>query len=160
MKSVSAGIQKLALTELLRLEKGETLTVDGEAIHLADVEVRRGPKDNNPNLATHQVVSIEVDPTVTPEQVREGLAREVMRKVQAARKSADFQMDDRIALEIACDGALKEAIEHHQGLLVSETLSSSFKLLPLSGDPAGSHTESVDIDGDQLKLGLRALPRS
>lgn len=160
MKSVSAGIQKLALTELLRLEKGETLTVDGETIQLADVEIRRGPKDNNPNLATHQVVSIEVDPTVTPEQVREGLAREVMRKVQAARKSADFQMDDRIALEIACDGALKEAIEHHQGLLVSETLSSNFKLLPLSGDPAGSHTESVDIDGDQLKLGLRALPRS
>lgn len=160
MKSIAAAIQKLSLADLLRLEHGETLSVEGEAITLADVEIRRAPKDNNPNLATHQIVSIEVDPTVTPEQVREGLAREVMRKVQAARKSADFQMDDRIQLEIACDGALREAVEHHRDMILGETLTKDFKLLPLTADPSGAHTESVDIDGDSLKIGVRALPRS
>lgn len=159
MKSVGAGIQKLALADLLRLERGETLQVDGEDIQLSDVEIRRAPKDNNPNLATHQIVSIEVDPTVTPEQVREGLAREVMRKIQAARKSADFQMDDRIQLEIACEGPLREAVEFHREMILSETLTKDFKLLPLAQDPTGAHTESIDIDGDGLKIGVRALPR-
>ncbi|RYZ69495.1 MAG: isoleucine--tRNA ligase, partial [Proteobacteria bacterium] len=43
MKSVSAAIMKLPLSEILKLEKGETLTVDGEEIQLSDVEIRRAP---------------------------------------------------------------------------------------------------------------------
>lgn len=160
MKAVGAGIQKLPLASLLELEKGGTVVVEGESIQLSDVEIRRGPKDNNPNLATHQIVSIEVDPTVTPEQIREGLAREVMRKIQAARKTADFQMDDRISLEIACDGALKEAIEHHQSMILSETLTKNFKLVALADQPAGQHIETLDIDGDGIKIAVTPLPRN
>lgn len=159
MKSVGAAIQKLELQSLLRLEKGETLKVEGEDIQLSDVEIRRAPKEGHANLATHQIVSIEVDPTVTPEQEREGLAREVMRKIQAARKAADFQMDDRIRLEIACDGAVREAIEAHRDMILGETLTQDFALLPLSNATNGVHIEETDIDGANLKLGLTALPR-
>lgn len=160
MKAVGAAIQKLTLEQLLKLEKGEILVVEGENIELADVEIRRAPKDNNPNLATHQVVSIEVDPTVTPEQIKEGLAREIMRKIQAARKSADFKLDDRISLQLAAEGELRAAIEAFESMIKAETLTKDFVLLPIAQDPQGSYTEVIDLDGETLKIGVRALPRT
>ncbi|MDG0816331.1 isoleucine--tRNA ligase [Bdellovibrio svalbardensis] len=159
MKAVGAGIQKLSLESLLKLEKGETVLVEGEEIQLSDVEIRRGPKGDNANISTHQIVSIEVDPTVTPEQEREGLAREIMRKIQVARKTADFQMDDKITLEIACDGALLEALNAHKEMIVSETLTKNLNVLALSAEPTGKHTEISDIDGNVIKIGVVALPR-
>ncbi len=160
MKAVGAGIQKLDLASLLRLEGGQTVMVEGEEIQLSDVEIRRAPKGDNPDLSTHQIVSIQVDPTVTPEQEREGLAREIMRKIQVARKTADFQMDDKITLEIACDGALLEALEAHKEMIVSETLTAKLNILAVSAEPQGKHSEVSDIDGQAIKIGVTAVPRS
>ena len=160
MKAVGAGIQALGLEGILKLEAGESVQVEGESIMLSDVEIRRAPKGDNGNLSVHQVVSIEVDPTVTPEQEREGLSREIMRKIQSARKSADFRLDDKIHLQIACDGALLEALQAHQGAVVAETLTQKFELLPLSSEVSGVFTETSDIDGMVLKVGVTALPRA
>ncbi len=159
MKTVSAAIQNLSLENIIKLEKGETLKVDGEDITLADVEIRRAAKGDNADLSVHQVVSIEVDPTVTPEQEREGLAREVMRKIQIARKSADFKLDDKIELQIHCTGKMLEAVKAHEKELVSETLTANLKFLDAGVDPQGHHTEVSDIDGEVLKLGVTALKR-
>jgi len=156
MKTVAAGIQKLQLADLLKLEAGQTLIVEQEAITMADVEIRRAPRGSNQNLATHQLVSIEVDPTVTEEQIREGLSREVLRKIQAARKNADFILDDRISIEMHCAGALKEAVELHLETVKKESLCVQFKW---TETPSGKHVEETEIDGEILKLGLTALPR-
>ncbi len=159
MKVVAAGIQKLTLDQIVKLEKGGILVIESEEIGLSEVEIRRSAKGDNPNLTTHQIVSIEVDPTVTPEQEREGLAREVMRKIQAARKSADFKLDDKIILEIACSPVLAEAVKAHQDTLVTETLTKKFSLLATTEAPKGFYVEEVDIDGEILKIGVTALPR-
>lgn len=157
MKVVAAGIQKLNLADILKLEKGDVLKVEGEDITLAEVEIRRSAKGDNPNLTTHQIVSIEVDPTVTPAQEREGLAREVMRKVQAARKAADFKLNDKIKLEIACGGSLEAAVKEHQNTLIAETLTADFKLISVDKSVSGKHVEQLDIDGEVLKIGVTAL---
>jgi isoleucyl-tRNA synthetase len=159
MKAVAAGIQALKLDQIIQLEKGESVIAEGEEITLAEVEIRRSAKGENPNLTTHQIVSIEVDPTVTPEQEREGLAREVMRKVQQTRKNAQFKLDDKIHLEIACSQALMEAVKEHQATLVTETLTKVFKLMPYTESPQGIHVEEIDLDGESLKIGVTALPR-
>ncbi len=159
MKSVGAGIMALSLENILKLEAGGAVVVDGEEITLADVEIRRAPKGDNANLSVHQVVSIEVDPTVTPEQEREGLAREIMRKIQQARKTADFQMDDKITLEIACDGLLLEALNAHKEMITGETLTKNLNILAVSAEPKGKHTETSDIDGQVIKIGVMNLPR-
>jgi isoleucyl-tRNA synthetase len=160
MKTVAAGIQKLSLAQLLELEGGKVLTIEGEEIGQADVEIRRGPKGENPNLSTHQVVSIELDPTVTPEQEREGLAREVMRKVQMARKAADFQLDDRITLEIACGGPLREAAEAHREMIAAETLAKQLKFSDAGAELKSHYTETFDIDGESLKVGVTVVART
>lgn len=156
MKQVAAGIQKMSLQDILKLEAGESVMVEGEAIVISEVEIRRAPKGTQPNLSTSQLVSIELDPTVTEEQIREGLAREIIRKIQQARKAADFNLDDRIALEISATGALRTAAETHQQMIQDETLASKFTL---TDAPHGKHTEEYDIDGDSLKIGVTALPR-
>lgn len=160
MKAVGGGIQKLTLESILKLETGGTVPVEGEDIQLSDVEIRRAPKGDNANLAVHQVVSIEVDPTVTPEQEQEGLAREIMRKIQVARKTADFQMDDKIRLEIACEGILLLALNAHKDMLVAETLTQDLHVLPLSGAPQGHYVDIGEIDGEAIKIGVTALPRA
>ncbi|WP_374033032.1 class I tRNA ligase family protein [Bdellovibrio bacteriovorus] len=159
MKAVGAGIMSLSLENILKLEGGGTVVIEGEEISLSDVEIRRAPKGDNANLSVHQIVSIEVDPTVTPEQEREGLAREIMRKIQVARKTADFQMDDKITLEIACDGALLEALNAHKDMITGETLTKNLNILALTAEPNGKHTETSDIDGQTIKIGVTNLPR-
>jgi isoleucyl-tRNA synthetase len=159
MKQVGGAIMKLPLTDILKLERGETLTVEGEAILLSDVEIRRAPRAGADNLAVHQNVSIEVDPTVTAEQEQEGLAREVMRKIQMARKSADFQMDDRISLEIAAGTEIRSAIETHKKMLLSETLTGEFNLLDETSTPSGFFVDTSDIDGLSIKVGVTVIAR-
>jgi isoleucyl-tRNA synthetase len=155
MKPVAAKIQALPLADILKLELGETLTLEGAEISFEDVEIRRAPKAGNERVTVHQRVSIDIDPTVTPAQVREGLAREVIRKVQQARKNARFNLDDRIRLELACSGEWKEAVEAHKDMIQEATLTKEFAL---SEKPAGKHTETVDLDeGATLAIGITQL---
>jgi isoleucyl-tRNA synthetase len=154
MKTVAAAIQKLSPADIVRLENGESLEVAGESIALADLEIRRAPKDSSPNLAVHALVSIELDPTVTPEQEQEGLAREIIRKIQAARKSADFNLDDRIEIQVFCDGALEKAARAYQDRIQKETLCKNWIW---SSIPQGHHIEESEVDGDKIKLALTAL---
>ncbi len=156
MKSVANGIQALTAKEIQELEKGKEITLEGEKISIADVEIRRAPKGGNENLTVHQVVSIEVDPTVTPTQIQEGLAREIARKIQAARKNAKFNLDDRIRLEIHCIGDYRVAFDKHKDMIMRETLSLECEW---KDSPSGAHVEKVDLDGDFITLGVKVLNR-
>jgi len=158
MKAVAARIQALGLEDLLKLERGETLTIEGESISNSDLEIRRAPKTQNTNLSVHQLVSIEIDPTVTEEQEREGLAREVLRKVQQARKNADFQLDNRIRLELSCSTeCLTAAVKAHEEMIRKEALALEFVVLSSGESPIGQHTESAEIDDLQVKIGVTVL---
>jgi isoleucyl-tRNA synthetase len=156
MKAVAAAIQKLGVEDIVRLERGDTLTVCDATITLADVEIRRTSKKDHPNVVSSQLVSIEVDPTVGREQTLEGLAREIIRKVQQARKNADFILDDRIRLELGCPADLVEAAQFHQAMIQRETLAVEFQL---TETPTGKHVESVDMDEGKIIIGVTALRR-
>ncbi|WP_428262502.1 isoleucine--tRNA ligase [Haliangium sp.] len=155
MKDVARAIAAFTATEIAALEQGETLEVAGESITIEDVEIRRAPREEAVGdwaLSAHQMISIELDPTVTAEQEREGTGREIIRRVQMARKSADLALSDRIALELRCAGALREAAEAHLDDIRGETLASSLRLVDAA--PAGAFTQEADIDGAALGIGF------
>lgn len=154
MKTVAAEIAKFTPEMLDKLEMGECVEAAGEKITMSDVEIRRAPKEGHTNLLSSAWVSIELDSTVTEEQVLEGLSREVIRKVQQARKNADFQLDDRISLELHCEGDMKKAVELHGKRIQDETLSLSLKL---AESPSGEHSETFDVDGDIIKVGVKRV---
>jgi isoleucyl-tRNA synthetase len=151
MKPVAAAIQALTVADIVALEAGKTLELAGEPIGLDDVEIRRAARDASEALASDQLISIALDPTVTDDQIREGLGREVIRRIQLARKTAGLNLDDRIDVQLACDAELRGAIETHHGAIRDATLSAALAIVDA---PAGTFLEAAEIDGRRLTIGL------
>ena len=69
---------------------------------------------------------VVLDATVTPELAREGLARDLVRAVQQARKDAGLEVSDRIPLTVTGSEAVLDATIAHRDLIVAETLATQF----------------------------------
>jgi isoleucyl-tRNA synthetase len=69
-----------------------------------------------------------LDTQITPELAAEGLARDVVRAVQAARKSAGLDVSDRIRLTLGVDAAAEAAVEAHRDLIMGETLTLNLEV--------------------------------
>ncbi|QEO09723.1 isoleucine--tRNA ligase [Protaetiibacter larvae] len=90
---------------------------------------------------------VVLDTAVTPELAAEGLARDVVRAVQQARKDADLEVTDRIALTLSGDAAAVAAIQAHAELIASETLATSLLAREAEGGTVSvGDASSVSID--------------
>ncbi|QCX26767.1 isoleucine--tRNA ligase [Nocardioides jishulii] len=69
---------------------------------------------------------VVLDTVVTPELAAEGIARDVVRAVQQARKDAGLQVSDRIALTLDGDDAVREAVTTHEALIAGEVQATSY----------------------------------
>jgi isoleucyl-tRNA synthetase len=103
---------------------------------------------------------IVLNTSVTPELAVEGLARDVVRAVQQARRAADLGVSDRISLSIAGTPAAQEAIRAHRGLIATETLATSVVVVDqaeLVGDPRAGQAVTV---GDSETIRIRIEPHA
>lgn len=95
---------------------------------------------------------VAIDEKLTPELKREGLMREIVRYVQAARKKAGLHVDDHIALSLMVKEGeapeLEKAIEEHNKTIAEETLTDKF------ADVKDGYDETVKIDGMELRICL------
>ncbi|MGH3405728.1 MAG: isoleucine--tRNA ligase [Streptosporangiaceae bacterium] len=101
---------------------------------------------------------IVLDTAVTPELAAEGLARDVIRAVQQARRTAGLDVADRIALTIAATPAAQAAMRAHQELIARETLATRLELADaaaLDGDPAAGEPVPVG-DGESVRVRVTA----
>jgi isoleucyl-tRNA synthetase len=88
---------------------------------------------------------------LTPELVREGLAREFVRRVQDLRKTADLAVADRIKVNVVATPGLKEAIESNRDYITTETLTVELRY----AEPVPESTTSSDeFDGEKVTVGL------
>ena len=96
--------------------RGRRSTVDGEDVEVLpdEVIVSERPREGW-SVVNEQGETVALDLELTPELVRAGLAREVVRLVQEARKTSGFEVTDRIALRWQADGELAEALREHAG---------------------------------------------
>lgn len=93
---------------------------------------------------------VNLDFDITPELKAEGLAREVIRAVQSARKKAGLNVDDRINLSLNCDDeTLSSAIKQFEDDIAKETLAED-----VNSDSNYSYREEVKVDGVGLSLSL------
>jgi isoleucyl-tRNA synthetase len=98
---------------------------------------------------------VGVDTRITESLKLEGLAREVVRHVQNARKEAKLEMEDRIELYLSTPAEeLRKAIEKHRAYIMNETLTVKWASQPLGGD---SYKTTVKVDGQPLTIELRKI---
>ena len=89
---------------------------------------------------------------LSDELVNEGLAREVVRRVQTLRRDADFNLDDRIVIHYQASERLAQAIDAFADYIRAETLGES--LLQDTSDN-GFYRENFEIDGETLSVGVK-----
>ncbi len=152
--SEGEGLQAaVAAVEKLRAGLALSLELDGEAIELAAEEVLvREQAREGLAVASERGVTVALDTVLTPELASEGLARQVIRRVQNQRKEAGFELDDRIVTVYQAEGELAEAIEKWRELIVSETLSTELR----EGEPGkGMSVGRFKVAGHSLGVGVR-----
>jgi isoleucyl-tRNA synthetase len=96
-------------------------------------------------------VTVALDLEVSDDLRREGLAREVINRVQGLRKESGLELDDRIRLHLAAEGELEQAIAEHWELLAAEVLASERVGDPM---PDGGDLTEFEVEGHHLLVAL------
>ena len=96
---------------------------------------------------------VALDMQLTSDLVEEGLAREVIRRIQNLRKTADFALDDRIEI-VYCDAssAIDAVMQLFSGYISQETLADSLTMGEIAADFV---SESLDLKGEVLTIGVK-----
>ena len=96
-----------------------------------------------------------IDPTVTPDLRREGMARELVSAVQRLRKSAGFAVSDRIRLHVWGTSGVEEMLSTYREYIAGEVLASEV----MFGEPAGptDATQTLDLDGEQIGIAVTRI---
>jgi isoleucyl-tRNA synthetase len=154
MKTVAAAVTAFDQAQIAALEaKGSMkLTVEGQEVELLrdDVEISA---ETVPGLsvASDGPVTVALDITLNDELVQEGIARELVSRIQTLRKESGFEVTDRVQLHVldSGDARLVHAVRNHASYILAETLAITpedqvlVKALPAEGP--GLH--EVDLDG-------------
>ncbi|HEX6936561.1 MAG TPA: isoleucine--tRNA ligase [Actinomycetes bacterium] len=138
----AAPADELAAT--LRERGTAALVVDGREVEVTseDVLLTETPREGWA-VATESGESVALDLTIGPELRRAGLAREVVRLVQEARKSSGLQVTDRVALVWAAEGELAQALREHAAAVAAEVLATRFEEGPVP--PGEDSQEDPDL---------------
>ncbi len=102
---------------------------------------------------------VVLDTEVTPELAAEGLARDVVRAVQQARRDAGLEVSDRISLTVTGSQTVWEATVTHQALIVEETLATQFGSAPqLDALPERADVVQATVgDGEKVRIKVMRL---
>ncbi len=154
VQAALAGADGDALAASLETDGKVVVEAGGETIELAphELEVRLVEK---PGLATagDRELLVVLDTRLTPELVAEGRAREVVNRIQTARKEADLDYSDRIRVQYRAAPELESAIESYRDWIGSETLTVGWDHAQ-AGDRGLVVT---DVDGLELALAIGRL---
>jgi isoleucyl-tRNA synthetase len=114
------------------------------AIDLADVEII---SEDIPGwlVANEGSVTVALDVTITPELQQEGLARDIINRIQNIRKNRDYEITDRINITFAKSAETSETIANFGEYIGAQVLANSVTVVDqLADEPT---VETLDIDG-------------
>jgi isoleucyl-tRNA synthetase len=157
--AAAAAVNALSSAELLAFESGKPLTisVDGVSHDLVaeDLEIHKSASGELMVQESGGFVTA-IDPTVTPELRLEGLARELISRIQRMRKDAKLAVSDRIRLAISGDADVMAAVSSHRQWIMHEVLATELSDKPDSLlDQLAA--ESLDLDGVSARIALSRM---
>ena len=151
-----AAADATELTAALRARGVATVTVDGEQVEVSsdDVVVTETPRQGWA-VASDGGETVALDLAVTPELRRAGLARDVVRLLQEARKGAGLEVSDRIEVIWQADGEMADALRAHGGSVAEEVLAVAFDQRTVPSQGAAQQAQTGFVTGHDAETGLR-----
>ncbi len=148
-RHVAAGLAQLDDATARRLAFGDTVEVAGVELTPDDVYVNMEPAEEGALVAAQGSLVVALDPTIDGGLKLEGIARDVVNRIQRMRKEMDLPVEARIDVGIdEADAEIVEAIEKNRDIVEGETLSNvSTMSLDLS-----KLRKKHDIDGKSVTV--------
>ena len=131
MKQVAATVTAMSQEQIAELESAGRITLDLDGtpaeIEAGEVEIY---SEDIPGwvVANEGVLTVALDVTVTEELRREGIARELVSKIQNIRKSSGFEISDRIAVTLTSNENTDAAVEEHKAYICNQVLADTLTI--------------------------------
>ena len=151
MKAAAQALTSLEQSQIAQFEKDGkiALTLNGEeaVVELADVEVI---SEDIPGwlVANDGNITVALDITITDDLRKEGIARELVNRIQNVRKSKDFNITDRIVVKITPDEHVNDAVAQFKDYIAKQVLAVAIELAPVEG----ADVIALDMDDYELKI--------
>ncbi|GDX48161.1 isoleucine--tRNA ligase [Bacteroidota bacterium] len=151
MKEASLQIASFDHKQIQLLEQSGSLTISIEHepvdIQLADVEIISEDLAGW-SVASEKGITVALDVTVTKELVEEGIARELINRIQKIRKERSYNVTDRIAVELESKDFLFDAVNNYKGYICNEVLADSLQF----SQHQSADAEIIDVNENELKI--------
>ncbi len=147
MKQLAAVIQDMPQEDILAFEKDGAVrfTIDGQeaTIELADVEII---SEDIPGwlVANEGRLTVALDITITDDLKKEGIARELVNRIQNIRKANGYDIVDKIKVVLQSDSRTDEAVSEYKTYIMNQVLAVGMEIASLS--------EGQELDFDDYKL--------
>lgn len=128
------------------LVEGELFTLSADDVEILSTDIK-GYK-----VANEGKITVALDVTITPELKSEGIAREVVNRLQNLRKDLGFDVTDRISVEIKSHDFLNDAINSHKSYICTQILADVFTLTDTVSEGVSIDVEDITTDVKLLKL--------
>jgi isoleucyl-tRNA synthetase len=146
MKAVAELISAMSADTLANLETAGEIQLEGFGISLGDVEILT---EDMPGYVTASEggLTIALDQTLSPELIREGMAREFVNRIQNVRKDSGFDVVDKVHIVIQEDSTLwKESIDEFSGYIAQEVQALSIQwVAKINGPSTEINLEEVNL---------------
>ena len=152
MKSVASAVEALSQEQIASLESNEWLDVtidNGEMVRIESVDVEIFSEDiPGWTVANEGSLTVALDITVTDALRTEGVARELVKRIQNIRKESNFEITDRIVVELTRSEQTDKAVVDFADYISTQVLANEIKTV--------DHIEDgVEIDFDDYKIYLK-----
>ena len=144
MGSVCKAIGGLSCDEACQLLDGKTVTIADVPLTEKDLLIERKVKEGLV-ASCEGALTVALDLTLTEELKLEGLAREIVNKLNTMRREANLEVTDRISVEIEGSDRVKKAYELHQEYVCGEALVVKLSFAKNSG-------QEWDLNGEMTKI--------
>ena len=146
-------IRDLSGEELGRWEQKGSLTLEGENFDSQDILVFREARENGQTLS-NRFISIDLQCQLNEELICEGMAREIVSRIQRTRKEQNFNVEDRIKIRyFSSSKKLKSALSTHGDHICSETLAVELK----RESSQDNLPHQADIEGEIFQFHLERV---
>ncbi|MEC7995158.1 MAG: class I tRNA ligase family protein, partial [Pseudomonadota bacterium] len=156
MKAFAGVIANLDIGQISELQNNcdIQLTVAGESETFSSEEIQVQQQARaGTNTVSNRQIAVDLDCQLTPELIRGGYAREVVNRIQRARKDQGFDVSDRVAVTYAAQGELAQAIAEHRDYIMGETLC--LDLQSADEEALSEGAAVIEIDGNRLRLSIQ-----